>query len=161
LYAIFRRKAGPVFYIVAAGMLFGFVATLAKVVIGRVQTLVKVIERNAVTGEVWSFGAAEWLTMLCILGLIVASLIGSYFVQSAHATGPPALGVAGLAVVDPIVAVAIGIIVLNEAAGAPPWAIVAFIVTGAVSAFGVFQLANHHPQMSAEYRETGELRLGS
>ena len=160
LYAIFRRKAGPVFYIVAAGMLFGFVATLAKVVIGRVQTLIKVIERNAVTGEVWSFGSAEWLTILCIMGLITASLIGTYFVQSAHANGPPDLVVAGLTVIDPIVAVAIGIVVLNEAAGAPWWAIAAFILTGAVAVFGVFQLAKHHPQMSAEYRETGELRLG-
>jgi len=159
LYAIFRRKAGPVFYIVAAGMLFGFVATLAKVVIGRVQTLIKVIERNAVTGDVWSFGAAEWLTILCIVGLIVASLIGTYFVQTAHANGPPDLVVAGLTVVDPLVAVAIGIVVLGEAAGAPWWAIVAFIITGGVAVFGVFQLAKHHPQMSAEYRETGELRL--
>ena len=157
LYAIFRRKAGPVFYIVAAGMLFGFVATLAKVVIGRVQTLIKVIEQNAVTGQAWSFGPAEWLTILCIIGLVVASLIGSYFVQSAHANGPPDLVVAGLTVVDPIVAVAIGIVVLHEAAGAPWWAIVAFILTGAIAVFGVSQLAKHHPQMSAAYRETGEL----
>jgi len=160
LYAIFRRKAGPVFYIVAAGMLFGFVATLAKVVIGRIQTLVKVIEQNAATGESWSFGAAEWLTILCVIGLVAASLIGSYFVQSAHANGPPDLVVAGLTVVDPLVAVAIGIIILHEADGAPLWAIIAFIVTGAVAVFGVFQLAKHHPQMSQEYRETGELRLG-
>src|SRR5690606_2797575 len=72
LFAIFRRKAGPVFYIVAAGMLFGFVATLAKVVIGRVQTLVVVIERRSAAGESWSFGAAEWLTILCVLGLVAA-----------------------------------------------------------------------------------------
>ena len=49
---------------------------------------------------------------------------------------------------------------VNEADGAPLWAIIAFIVTGAVAVFGVIQLAKHHPQMSAEYRETGELRLG-
>ena len=157
LYALFRRKAGPVFYIVAAGMLFGFVATLAKVVIGRIQTLIQMIERSAVTGEAWTFGPAEWLTMLCVVGLVAASVFGSYFVQSAHANGPPDLVVAGLTVVDPIVAVAIGIVVLGEAAGAPPWAIIAFIITGGVAVFGVFQLAKHHPQMSVEYRETGEL----
>jgi hypothetical protein len=42
--------------------------------------------------------------------------------------------------------VCIGVVVLQEAAGAPLWAILAFIVSGAIAVYGVFQLAKHHPQ---------------
>ncbi len=151
-----RRKPHAMFFVIAAGTLYGFVATLAKVVIGRIQTLIAEIRLNA--GTEWTFGAAEWLTVFCIVGLIAAALIGSYFVQSAHANGPPDLVVAGLTVVDPIVAVLIGIIVLHEADGAPWWAYVCYLATGALAVLGVFLLARNHPQMSAEYR-TAELPL--
>lgn len=137
-FGIYRKRASPMFYILAAGSLYGFVATLAKVVMGRIQTLL---------ASQFEFGPAEWLTIGCLVGLVVASVIGMYFVQSAHANGPPDLVVAGLTVVDPIVAVTIGIAVLGEAAGAPWWAIVGFFATGAIAVFGVFQLAKHHPHM--------------
>lgn len=135
-----RKRATPLVYVIAAGTLYGFVATLAKVVMGRVQTLI---------ASEWKFGVAEWLTILCIVGLAVAALIGMYFVQAAHANGPPDLVVAGLTVVDPIVAVSIGIIVLGEARGAEWWQIALFIVTGAIAVWGVFQLSRHHPQMQS------------
>jgi drug/metabolite transporter (DMT)-like permease len=133
-----RRRFTATSYIVAAGVLFGFVATLAKVVIDRVHTL-------------FEFGfhlmPADWLTIVCVLALIVAALSGSYFVQTAYASGPPDLVVAGLTVIDPMVGVTIGIVVLGEAAGAPLWAVFAFVVAGAIAIFGVFQLARHHPQL--------------
>jgi hypothetical protein len=37
--------------------------------------------------------------------------------------------------------------VLGEAAGAPLWAVFAFVIAGAIAIFGVFQLARHHPQI--------------
>jgi drug/metabolite transporter (DMT)-like permease len=40
-FGILRRHMRPLFYVVAAGILFGFVATLAKVVIDRVKTLIE------------------------------------------------------------------------------------------------------------------------
>ena len=150
-----RRRPHPMIYVVAAGTLYGFVATLAKVVMGRIQTLIAEIRLDARTG--WHFSGAEWLTVFCVIGLIVAVLIGAYFVQSAHANGPPDLVVAGLTVVDPMVAVLIGIIVLHEADGAPWGAYVAYLATGAIAILGVFLLARHHPHMSPEYRETGEV----
>ncbi len=141
LFAVFRHRASPMFYIIGAGMLYGFVATIAKVVMGRIQTLL---------ASEFQLGSAEWLTIGCLLGLVAAALLGMYFVQSAHANGPPDLVVAGLTVVDPIVAVVIGVTVLGEASGAPWWAILLFAVTGAVAVFGVFQLAKHHPHMQDE-----------
>jgi hypothetical protein len=127
-----------VFYIVGAGMLFGFVATIAKVVIDRIKTIV-------LSGS--GIESTDILTVLCIVGLIAASLIGSYFVQTAYASGPPDLVVAGLTVVDPLVAVSVGIIVLGEASDAPPWAVVAFVITAAVAIWGVFSLSKNHPQL--------------
>lgn len=138
LFAVFRKRASPVFYILGAGMLFGFVATLAKVVIDRIKTIV-------ILGS--GIESTDLLTVLCIVGLIAASLLGSYFVQTAYASGPPDLVVAGLTVIDPLVAVTVGIVVLGEASNAPLWAVIAFVITGAVAIFGVFSLAKHHPQL--------------
>jgi hypothetical protein len=123
--------------VIAAGTLFGFVVTLAKVVIDRVRTIM---------GTPFEFGAADILTLLCLLGLGAAALLGTYFVQTAHSSNPPDIVVAGLTVIDPLVAVSIGIIVLGEASGAPLWAILAFVVAAAAAIWGVVSLSRHHPQ---------------
>jgi drug/metabolite transporter (DMT)-like permease len=128
-FALFRQHIRAIYYVIMAGVLYGFVATLAKVVIGRVEQ-----------------GEFEWLTALCVIGLLGAAALGAYFVQNAYASGPPDLVIAGLTVVDPMVAVAIGIAVLGEASQAPLWAIGVFIVAGVIAVWGVFQLARNHPQ---------------
>jgi drug/metabolite transporter (DMT)-like permease len=137
VFGFFRQRITPIFYIVGAGVLFGFVATLAKVVIDRVKTLV--LTHSAI-------GPSELLTLGCVLALICASALGSYFVQTAYSSGPPDLVVAGLTVIDPLVAVSIGVIVLGEASSAPLWALFAFLAAGALAIYGVLQLAKHHPQ---------------
>lgn len=124
-----RHWFKAIFYIIGAGVLYGFVATLAKVIINRVQQ-----------------GNFEWLTLTCLLGLLLAAALGAYFVQNAYSSGPPDLVIAGLTVVDPLVAVGIGIVVLGEASQAPLWAAIAFVVAGIVAIWGVFLLAKHHPQ---------------
>ncbi|MEO7016924.1 MAG: DMT family transporter [Leifsonia sp.] len=129
LFYFLRTKFKALMYVVGAGVLYGFVATLAKVVIARIS--------NAD----W-----DWLLVLCIVGLIAAAALGAYFVQNAYSSGPPDLVIAGLTVIDPLVAVTIGIVILNEAAQAPWWAMIGYVVTGAVAVFGVFQLARFHPQ---------------
>ncbi len=129
LFGLLRRRFKALFYIVAAGVLYGFVATLAKIVINRIVT-----------------GNFEWLTITCIVALLLATALGGYFVQSAYSSGPPDLVIAGLTVIDPLIAVVIGIVVLGEAQEAPLFAVIAFIVAGALAMYGVFQLAKHHPQ---------------
>lgn len=128
-FALFRRRIRALFYVIMAGVLYGFVATLAKVVLGRLQQ-----------------GEFEWLTLTCVIALIAATALGAYFVQNAYASGPPDLVIAGLTVVDPMVAVLIGIIVLGEASQAPLWANIVFAVSGAIAVWGVFLLARNHPQ---------------
>ncbi|MGX5680257.1 DMT family transporter [Schumannella luteola] len=141
LFLVMRgRSPRPIFYVVAAGTLFGFVVTLAKVVIDRVRTII---------ATDFAIGPADFLTLLCLVGLVAAALLGTYFVQTAHSSNPPDLVVAGLTVIDPLVAVSIGIIVLGEAAGADWWAIVAFVIAAGVAVYGVLSLARHHPQALA------------
>lgn len=131
-----RAHAHPLFYIAAAGIMYGFVVTLAKVVIKRVQT-----------------DNFDWLTILCAIALVVALAVGAYFVQTAYSVGPPDLVVAGLTVIDPIVAVMIGLIILREAATAGPWAFVGFSVAGIIAIYGVISLTRNHPQVVSESAE--------
>lgn len=130
VFALLRKRFKAFIYIVGAGVLYGFVATLAKVVIDRVHTLFI----NGVDGF-------EWLTLFCVVALLAATVLGGYFVQTAYSAGPPDLVIAGLTVIDPIVAVTIGIVVLREAADASWWAIPAFVIAGALAVYGVFQLS--------------------
>lgn len=135
-WVLVRKRAHPLFYIVASGILYGFVATLAKIVIKRLQA-----------------GNVEWMTVICVVGLLAAAGLGAYFVQTAYSVGPPDLVIAGLTVVDPMVAVIIGLTVLREAATAGVWAFVGFGVAGAIAVYGVFSLARNHPQVVSESQE--------
>lgn len=132
LWLRYRARANAIAYIVAAGVLYGFVVTLSKVVINRIISQ-----------------QLGWLTLACAIALIVALVAGSYAVQLAHASGPPDLVIAGLTVIDPLVAVLIGVTVLGEAQHTPPWAIIVFAGAGALAIIGVLQLARHHPQIRA------------
>ena len=128
-FVMLRSRFKAIFYIIGAGVLYGFVATLAKVIINRIQN-----------------GNFEWLTLVCVVGLLVAAASGAYFVQNAYSSGPPDLVIAGLTVIDPMIAVGIGVIVLGEASQAPAWAAALFAVAGVVAIWGVFRLAKYHPQ---------------
>ncbi|MCM3780579.1 DMT family transporter [Microbacterium hydrocarbonoxydans] len=138
---ILRHRMRALFYVIGAGILYGFVATLAKVVIKRVQA-----------------GDFEWITIVCVIALIAAAAVGAYFVQTAYSSGPPDLVIAGLTVVDPLIAVLIGMIVLGEAAAAPPWVLVIFGVAGAIAVWGVVGLARYHPQVISDSQELGITR---
>lgn len=123
------RKLGAVTYVLMAGVLFGFVATLAKVFLER-----------------FTSGTVDPFAICCLIGLVLATVLGSYFVQNAYASGPPDLVIAGLTVIDPLIAVSVGIIVLGEANQAPDWAGGAFLIAGTIAVAGVFLLAKFHPQ---------------
>ncbi|CAN5373272.1 hypothetical protein BH11ACT4_BH11ACT4_05170 [soil metagenome] len=147
-----RRVLRPIFYVIAGGVLFGFVVTLAKVVIDRVRTIL--------VGD-FKVDATDILTLVCVVGLVVGALLGTYFVQTAHSSNAPDIVVAGLTVIDPLVAVSIGIVVLGEAAGAPIWAILAFVVAGAAAIYGVISLSRNNPQLTTETPLADALEEGS
>ncbi|RKR73929.1 DMT family transporter [Frondihabitans australicus] len=128
-FTMFRHRIRALFYVIGAGFMYGFVATLAKIIINRIEQ-----------------HEFDVLTVVCFLALCVVGLLGGYFVTNAYSSGPPDLVIAGLTVVDPMVAIGVGILVLGEAAHAPWWAAVLFLIAGAIAVFGVFQLAKYHPQ---------------
>jgi drug/metabolite transporter (DMT)-like permease len=126
-------KLPPLVYVVLGGVYSGFVATLGKTVILRVETMF--------SGGHFQFGTESLLTLLCVAGIGVASMLSIAFVQYSHTCNAPDVVIAGLTVVDPALAVVLGITILQEAAGAPMWSTVAFVVAGVIAVAGVFRLA--------------------
>ncbi|PTW91637.1 hypothetical protein C8A06_1367 [Microbacteriaceae bacterium MWH-Ta3] len=124
-----RDRLRAMFYVAAAGILYGFVVTLAKVVINRVRS-----------------GQIDPLILVCIVALVGAVMLGGYFVQTAYSVGSPDLVIAGLTVIDPLVAVGIAVVVLGEAQAFPPLAVAGFVAAGAAAIAGVVMMARHHPQ---------------
>ena len=125
-----KGNLGPLSYIVGAGVLYGFTASLAKVVILRVYQ-----------------GDYNLLTLFAVLALLAATFLGGWFVQNAYASGPPDLVIAGLTVVDPAIAVGIGIVILGEAAQADVAQVSGFAIAGAIAMAGVLMLSRVHPQL--------------
>ena len=126
---LLRERFPATVNVLAAGVLSGFVVTLAKTVVTRV-----------------SVGELGWLTILGVVALVAVAATGVYFVQSAYTSGPVDLIVAGLTILDPLVAVSLGVVVLGEAGQTPGWAIAAQSAGAAAAIGGVFLLARHHPQ---------------
>jgi drug/metabolite transporter (DMT)-like permease len=131
LYFTLGRQAKALTYVVGAGVLYGFVATLAKVVIQRIYQ-----------------SQFEWLTVFCLIALIGAVLLGSWFVQNAYSSGPPDLVIAGLTVIDPLVAVSIGIVILGEATSASLPVMIGFGLSAVVAIIGVILLSKVHPELT-------------
>jgi drug/metabolite transporter (DMT)-like permease len=136
VFGVRRKRLGSLFYVISGGVLFGFVATLAKVLITRIQTILM---------GGFHLVPADWLTALCLFALIIAGLLGTYFIQTAYSSGRPDVVVAGLTVIDPLVGVTVGILILGEATSAPLWAGAVFVAAGIIAVVGVFQLSRNQP----------------
>ena len=131
LFFTIGKHAKALTYVIGAGVLYGFVATLAKVVIQRIYQ-----------------AEFEWLTILCLIALIGAVALGSWFVQNAYASGPPDLVIAGLTVIDPLVAVSIGIVILGEATAASLPVMIGFALSAILAVIGVYLLSKVHPELT-------------
>jgi hypothetical protein len=130
LFFIFGKKAQALTYILGAGVLYGFVATLAKVTIQRLYQM-----------------DYDILTLIAVVSMIGAVLLGGWFVQNAYASGPPDLVIAGLTVIDPIVAIAIAIGILGEAQEATLGSGSLFSAFGLLAICGVYLLSKVHPEL--------------
>lgn len=107
-------------YSLAGAVMFGFVATLAQVL------LHEVVE--------WRISA---ISIVAGLGLAAAGLLGASWVQNAHAKGTSTLVLAGLTVVDPLTGVLLTGIAFGELSAASPGAIAFMLVSGATAVVGV------------------------
>lgn len=121
-------------------------ATAGATAFGLLSALVRAISQAVASGRVALLGPAVLAT---VAGVVAALLVGGWLVQQAFASGPPEVVVACLTVVDPIVAVLLGVVLLQEGAATPgsTWAVLG--TAAAVAAGGVAVLARHHPDATA------------
>lgn len=113
---------------VGGGIAYGCTSTLVRAATERLSTYGVGVE-----------------ALVVVAGLLVAMLTGFWLVQQAHADGPPEGTVANLTVVDPLVAVSIGIGVLGEAP-ALTWPVaIAGLAFGAIAIAGVVSLSRDLP----------------
>ena len=131
---LFKHRIKAFFYILGAGVLFGFVAVLTRIISKQLFDPNGLFLLNV-----------QWYS---IIAIAVAGGLGSWFVQSAYASGPPDLVIAGLTVIDPIVGIGIGIAILGELRPDVP-AVIAISMAGAalLAIVGVIALSRHHPDV--------------
>ncbi|PQZ92977.1 hypothetical protein CQ018_10980 [Arthrobacter sp. MYb227] len=130
----FPHRLSAFFYIVGAGVLFGFVAVL-----------VRTISVALLNSHGHPLADMPWLAVVAV---VIAGLLGSYFVQNAYSKGPPDLVIAGLTVIDPMVGIAIGIGLFGELApNVQPAVALSMVAAGCVAIVGVIALSRHHPDV--------------
>ena len=140
LAVVFKHRMSAFIYILGAGVLFGFVAVLTRI-IGK-----HLLDPNGL-----ALLNVQWYSVVAI---VAAGGLGSWFVQSAYSGGPPDLVIAGLTVIDPIVGIAIGIAILGELR--PDVHAVLAIAMGTAASLaivGVIALSRHHPEVTKRKKD--------
>lgn len=133
---LFRRGLTGTFYVVGAGILYGFVAVLVRLTLTRMQ------------GS--AGGLLDDVSWVAVTAAAAAAVLGGWFVQTAFAEGPPDLVIAGLTVLDPMVGVLLGLLVLGEAG--PGFSVLSGVLmaaAGGIAIVGVAVLSQHHPEVLA------------
>lgn len=137
---LFKHRMSAFIFILGAGVLFGFVAVLTRI-IGK-----HLLDPNGLF-----LLNVQWYSVVAIAA---AGGLGSWFVQNAYSNGPPDLVIAGLTVVDPIVGIAIGIAILGELR--PDVHAVMAIAMGTAASLaivGVIALSRHHPEVTKRKKD--------
>ncbi|SFU05436.1 DMT family transporter [Arthrobacter sp. ov118] len=137
---LFRHRMSAFVYILGAGVLFGFVAVLTRI-----------IGRHLLDSNGLFLLNVPWYSVVAIAA---AGVLGSWFVQNAYSNGPPDLVIAGLTVIDPIVGIAIGIVILGELR--PDVQAVMAIAMGTAASLaivGVIALSRHHPEVTKRKKD--------
>lgn len=116
--------------------------TAGAVAFGLVSALVRALSQQVTTGLV---GVTDPRFLGTAAGIAVALVVGGWFVQQGFATGAPEVVIACLTVVDPIVAVLLGIVLLGEGPATDGLSAVVLVLCALAAAAGVVSLARYHP----------------
>jgi drug/metabolite transporter (DMT)-like permease len=136
---VVRGCVGDIGLVLAAGAMFGSVATLAKVLL---------LQPVLWSSPEATVALAPHVFIACCGSLLLACVFGTLLIQIAHRRLPSELVVAGLTVVDPLVAVLLGGAVLGEMQATPLWALIVATVVAAIAISGVFDLSAWHRRRS-------------
>jgi drug/metabolite transporter (DMT)-like permease len=140
LAVLFKHRMSAFIYILGAGVLFGFVAVLTRI-IGK-----HLLDPNGLF-----LLNVQWYTLIAVAA---AGGLGSWFVQSAYSGGPPDLVIAGLTVIDPMVGIAIGIVILGELRpDVHAVMAIAMAVAATLAIVGVIALSRHHPEVTKRKKD--------
>ena len=135
-----------------AVLVFGVIGALRRGIVrcvslaagtGAAYGLVSVLVRDVT--YTFQHGGVAAVSPLSATGLVISFAAGSWLLQLAYASGPPDLVVGSQTVLNPIVATALGIGLLNETANAGDWRGLGLIAGGLVAVLGVVVLARYHP----------------
>jgi hypothetical protein len=123
-----RSKARCILFAAGCAVAYGYVSLLMRAIAQQLGTT-DLLDIN----------------LLPLLGIGVAMVVGGWLLQHGYASGPPDLVVACLTVIDPLVAVGLGIGLLGEADQVSTWTAVGEALCAVVACAGVFALARYHP----------------
>ncbi len=138
-------RLGPVLrcagFATVGAMSFGFGSTLARIVAGSAPA---------------DYGRlVEPASLLTVGVLTLAVAVGGWAVQQAYAAGSAEVVIATLTVVDPMIAVLLGMTLLGEEAGAGGLTRISMLICGLVAAGGVALAARYHPSASRGEQPVG------
>jgi hypothetical protein len=110
---------------------------------GSAYGLVSILVRDVTYS--YQNGGVVAVSPLSVTGLVLAFAAGSWLLQLAYASGPPDVVVGVQTVLNPLVATALGISLLDETVNAGGWRGIGLVTGGAAAIIGVLILARHHP----------------
>lgn len=122
------RRGRCLAFAAAAGVDYGLVSVLVHTTAGRVEA-----------------GGIGQVEVGSVVVAVAALLVGGWFVQHAYAAGPPQVVVASQTVIDPMMAIGIGIGLLGEGARIVAPAAAGLAACAVVAITGVIALARRHP----------------
>lgn len=146
-----HRRAGHIVRVVSAGVVFGTVASAVHVVAVEVLALLRLgalapsgaVPANHAPGSEDPVSAPSLWTLIFLL--VAASVVGTWLVQTAYASGPPETVLAGLTVLDPLVAVLVGAFLLGEYSTIPLAGVLGLVLSGIAACVGIAVVVRHHP----------------
>ncbi|MFD5598767.1 hypothetical protein ACFWHR_01805 [Leucobacter sp. NPDC058333] len=131
-WGVARRSTGHFARVLCAGTVFGAVASSMHVV---AVEAVAALNGDALAPRVW--------VLLALL--LIATAVGVWLVQTAYASGPPETVLAGLTVLDPLVAVLIGAVLLGEYPEMSLLGGIGLALSGLSAAAAIIMIARSHP----------------
>lgn len=148
---VVRRRAGHLARVACAGVIFGGVASAVHVV--AVEAIARFAGGAHGSEAEGAHAIAPEPVSAFVLWALVAVIaaacgLGMWLVQTAYASGPPETVLAGLTVIDPLTAVAVGAVLLGEYGRIPLPGILALALSGVAALLGIVLIVRHHPGLA-------------